>query len=172
MTASESTEQETQEQRTPRDTVPDQKNVTDVFDLATLRDLENIDDAYDLLTQEYGTVEVAEKVIGSGFSLLDKAGKARLVGEPLLILHVMFPQSREHRDDDGNWLHYAVAHVMTKDGRKLILIDGGSGIYQQLEEWSVRTGRQGGLYVGAGLRESTYDLPDGTGEGTTYYLAV
>lgn len=171
MTASKDTSQETRE-TTPRDTVPDQKNVTDVFDLTTLRDLESFDEAFDLLTQEYGQIEDASRVIGSGFTLLDKTGKARLIGEPFLILHVMFPESMEYRDSEGNPLHYAVAHLMTKDGRKFILIDGGTGIYPQLEEWSVRTGRQGGLYVGAGLRESTYDLPDGTGEGTTYYLAV
>lgn len=172
MTASKDTHQETQEQTREGSTVPDQKTVTDVFDLTTLRGLESFDDAFDLLTQEYGQIEDASRVIGSGFSLLDKTGKARLVGEPFLILHVMFPESMDYRDSEGNPLHYAVAHLMTKDGRKFILIDGGTGIYQQLEEWSVRTGRQGGLYVGAGLRESTYDLPDGTGEGTTYYLAV
>lgn len=155
-----------------QDTIPEPKTVTDVFDMTTLRDLDDFDAAMALLVEEYGTVEDAEKVIGTGFTLLDKHGKARLVGEPFLVLHVIFPESREYRNDEGSPLHYCVAHIMTKDGRKFVLIDGGTGVYPQLEEWAVRTGRQGGLYVGAGLRESTYELPDGTGEGTTYYLAV
>lgn len=147
-------------------------NITDVFDITTLQGLESFDDAVTLLTETYGTVEDAQRVIGSGFSLLDKNGKARLVGEPFLMLHVMFPESTEHKDEDGNPTHYAVAHIITKDGRKLILIDGGTGIYRQLEEWAIRSGRYGGLMVAGGLRESTYELPDGSGEGTTYYLAV
>lgn len=143
------------------------------FDVTTLRSLESFDDAMALLAETYGEVQDATKVIGSGFSLTDTNGKYRLIGEPFVVVRMMFPQSTEHKDSDtGEWLHYAVLHIMTRDGRKLIITDGGVGIYRQCEEWSVRENRKGGLYVPGGLRVSEYDLPDGSGQGMTYYLAV
>lgn len=143
------------------------------FDVTTLRNLESFDDAVRLLTDTYGELQDATKVIGSGFSLTDNNGKYRLIGEPFVIVRMQFPQSTEYKDPEtGEWLHYAVIHIMTRDGRKLIITDGGVGIYQQCEEWSVREGRKGGLYVPGGLRVSEYDLPDGSGQGMTYYLAV
>jgi hypothetical protein len=156
------------------DTEPTRMHIiTDVFDATVLRDLESFDDCWNLLEQEYGSIEDANKVIGIGFTPLTKEGKSRLVGEPFVIVHAMFPESREHKDPTtGEWLHYAVLHIMTKDGRKYMVSDGGVGIYPQVEEWAVRTGRSGGLFVGAGLRESEYDLPDGSGKGKTFYLAV
>jgi hypothetical protein len=143
------------------------------FDVTTLRNLESFDDAVALLTDTYGELQDATKVIGSGFSLTDTNGKYRLIGEPFVIIRMTFPQSTEHKDaDTGEWLHYAVLHIMTRDGRKLIITDGGVGIYRQCEEWAVRESRHGGLYVPGGLRVSEYDLPDGSGQGMTYYLAV
>lgn len=165
------TEQASAESRTA-DSVSWAPVITDVYDIPTLQNLQSFDDAVELLTRQYGTIEDANRVIGSGFSLLDGHGKARLIGEPFLVVHAMFPESSDYKNADGSAAHYAVAHIITKDGRKLILTDGGVGVYQQLEEWCLRSGRFGGLMVAGGLRESTYDLPDGSGEGTTYYLAV
>lgn len=141
------------------------------FDVTTLRNIESFDDAMALLSDTYGEVEDATQVIGSGFTLTDTNGKYRLIDEAFIIVRMAFPQSATVMKD-GVPAHYAVLHVVTRDGRKLIITDGGVGIYQQCEEWAVRTGKRGGLYVPGGLRVSQYDLPDGSGQGTTYYLNV
>lgn len=163
---------ETTSDVTTEETTSKNEVITDRWDVTTLRAIDGWDEAMQLLTEEYGIVEDATQVIGSGFALMSAKDKARLVDERFLVMHVMFPESSEHKDEDGAWLHYAVAHIITSDGRKLILTDGGTGIYRQLEEWVLRSGRRGGLMVPGGLRESVYDLPDGSGKGTTYYLAV
>jgi hypothetical protein len=54
------------------------------FDVTTLRNLESFDDAVALLTDTYGELQDATKVIGSGFALTDTNGKYRLIGEPEL----------------------------------------------------------------------------------------
>lgn len=172
MAANETTENVQDEGQRDPDAVSLPPVITDVYDVATLQNLATFDDAVALLTQQYGTIEDANRVIGSGFSLMDGSAKSRLVGEPFLIVHCMFPESTDYKNEDGTAAHYAVTHIITKDGRKLILTDGGTGIYRQLEEWCIRSGRYGGLMVAGGLRESKYELPDGSGEGTTYYLAV
>jgi hypothetical protein len=155
------------------DKVEDLGVITDRYDVTTLRELSGWDAALALLSEEYGTLENAEEVIGTGFALMRANGKGSLVDEPFVVMHCMFPESNDHKDPEtGEWLHYAVAHIITKDGRKLVMTDGGAGIYRQLEEWALRSGRRGGLIVNGGLRESTYELPDGSGTGTTYYLAV
>lgn len=159
------------ETNTDSDVTPD---ITDLdYDVTTLRNLASFDDAVALLTDTYGSVEDATQVIGSGFQLTDTHGKYKLIDEPFIIVRMAFPQSTEYKDSEtGEPLHYAVLHIMTRDGRKLIITDGGVGIYQQCEEYALRSGRRGGLYVPGGLRVSEYDLPDGSGKGTTYYLAV
>lgn len=154
------------------DSLTDYGVITDRFDVATLQNIESFDDAVALLTREYGDVQDASRVIGTGFALVDTNGKMRLQGVPFVIVHVMFPQSMEYKNDDGTPAHYVVAHIVTEDGRKMVLTDGGVGIYAQLEEWSLRSERRGGLLVKGGLRASTYRLPDDSGDGTTYYLAV
>ena len=143
------------------------------FDVTTLRDIESFDDAYVLLVDTYGAVEDASQVIGSGFTLTGNNGKMHLIDVPFLVVRMAFPESDKFKRD-GVATHYAVLHIITEDGRKLIITDGGVGIYQQCEEWSVRSGKRGGLLVRGGLRVSTYEIPeeDGGGEGTTYYLNV
>ena len=69
------------------------------------------------------------------------------------------------------------ATIVTKDGRKLIMNDGSTGIYQQLRSVTDnriannRANPQGGLAVEKGLRVSVYDNPVGQGKSRTYYLA-
>ena len=143
------------------------------FDVTTLRGIGSFDDAVALLTETYGEIEDATNVIGSGFRLGTDHDKFRLIDTAFIIVRMTFPQSDKYKDaDTGEYVHYAVLHVVTANNEKIIIMDGGVGIYQQCEEWSVRTGKQGGLVVRGGLRVSTYDLPDGSGEGTTYYLNV
>lgn len=146
-------------------------NISTVFDITTLRDLDTFDAALALAEQEFGDISDANEVIGSKFLRLKD--KRVLVDTPFLVLYVSFPaSSRFNNPETGEPARFANAHVITEDGRRFIIVDGSTGLYPQLEEWALRSGRNGGLLVKGGLRESTYPLPDGSGEGVTYYLNV
>lgn len=139
------------------------------FSDSELRSVDSFEAALALAAAEYGSVIEAADEIGSGFVMLDN--KDRLIGERFVILHMSFPESGTFRNDLGEFVHFVAAMIVTERNDRYVLIDGGTGIYAQLDEWFVRSGRPGGLVVN-GLRKSEYDLPDGSGKGTTYYLNV
>lgn len=140
------------------------------FSDSELRSVTSFSAAMALAEAEYGATLNASEEIGSGFVLL--ANKDRLIDEPFVILHMSFPTSKTYRDPEtGLYANFVSAHVVTEHNDRYVMIDGGTGIYAQLDEWFVRTNRAGGLVVN-GLRKSEYDLPDGSGKGITYYLNV
>lgn len=146
-----------------------------LYDDAALRNIASFDDAMALTTTILGAEPVdAADEIGNGFTVLPTDEKARLVGVPFIILSVDFAQ--------GNNGPYASTMIVTKEGERLILNDGSTGIYAQLDEWCVKSSRVGGLMV-AGLRRSEYKRSDpeamrvkaesGTVlRGVTFYLNV
>ncbi len=140
------------------------------FTDAELRGITSFDDAMRLATDTFGSVSEAADEIGSGFILLKD--KNRLIDVPFVIMSFSLSQSDEYRDKDGNALTFASIMLVTQAGERFIITDGSTGLCAQLDEWYVRSGRMGGLFVKGGLRESTYDLPDGTGKGHTHYLNV
>lgn len=145
-------------------------SVTERFSDSELRSVDSFEIALALAEATYGDTIEASDVIGSGFVMLDN--KDRLIGERFIILHMSFPASQTFRDKDtGEFAHFVAAMIVTERNERLVLVDGGAGIYSQLDEWYVRTGRSGGLIV-RGLRKSEYDLPDGSGKGITHYLNV
>lgn len=130
-----------------------------------LRSIDSYAAAEDLLRSLGMEIEDAEDVMGTGFSVLDN--KALLEGVPFIVLAYDFHQGSFKRN--GEPAYFASMVIVTADGKKYIVNDGGSGIYQQLEEHSVRAKKRGGLRVKGGLRVSRYEHPV-YGDAETFYL--
>jgi hypothetical protein len=142
------------------------------FTDAQLRSVDSFEAALALASQEYGDVLDAADEIGSGFVNLDN--KDRLIDTTFLILSFAISEG-DFRGDDGFLQHFASVRVVTRAGEKFWFTDGGTGIYRQLEDLAVRSGRKGGILVNNGLRKSEYEFEDSKGNmqpGVTYYLNV
>ena len=127
-----------------------------------LAGINSMEDALAFL-QETG-VEVQR--FGTGFYPLDKDS---LVGVPFVILTA--------KTVNGDYGEMSVAHVVTgkpvkdQDGNdvtKGLLIDGGTGVHSQLQNY-IQVGKSTGLAVPKGLVKSEYDNEHG--HGVTFYLA-
>lgn len=134
--------------------------------------VQSFDDALALAAQYYGEENLvrADETIGNGFRLL--ANKDTLIDVPLILLAWRFNPG-QYQDQ------FVSMMVVTKDGRKFVVNDGGSGICQQLATYTNATGRHGGMLVANGFTRSDYevDLPDPKDPNTlvptpahTYYL--
>jgi hypothetical protein len=137
------------------------------YDDAALRAIESFDDAMALAIQTVGDIETADNALGNGFALLDN--KTALIGAPSMFLSWTF--------NAGDFGEFVSVHVVARNesggARKVIVNDGSTGIFQQLREYTDRTGRQGGLFVRKGLRQSVYEYVDDKGNkrpATTFYL--
>jgi hypothetical protein len=136
-----------------------------LFAAPQLRAIGSLEDAIALGTEILGTpmVDAADE-IGNGFEILRSDQKHLLIDQPFYVLTVDF--------QEGDIGPFCSALIVTEGGKKYVLNDGGTGIYQQLEDWCNTQNKRGGMMVNHGLRESKYDLPEeyGGGVGTTYYL--
>lgn len=123
------------------------------------------EDAMALINKKFGgdVVNVSEE-IGTGFGVVDD--KMQFVGVGLVIL-----KTESHDGDHGK---FWTLHAVTKDGRKIILNDGSTGIAAQLDAFYERfpQRRHLPLVVHKGLRQSTYPYDDHgqTKMATTFYL--
>jgi hypothetical protein len=135
-----------------------------------LLSVQSFEDAYALAVQYYGEENLvrADETIGNGFRLL--ANKDTLVDTPLILLGWRF--------NPGDFGEFVTMMVVTKDGRKFVVNDGGTGICQQLATYTNATGRHGGMLVANGFTRSDYEveLPDPKSgdmvktKASTYYL--
>lgn len=143
------------------------------FTDADLRGIASFEDALALATATYGDVVDATDEIGSGFVRLDN--KSRLIDTPFVIMSFALSEGDYIDGGTGVKQHFASVRVVTRSGDKYWFTDGGTGIYRQLEDMSVRSGRNGGILVDGGLRKSEYQFEDSDGNmqpGTTFYLNV
>lgn len=130
----------------------------------TLRTLTDLDAVLSFLNQEYGgVVDVAEQ-IGDGFAMLDDKGQ--LVGREMVLINWKFNES-SYSDEP-----FVFVRAMTRDGQRIMFVDGSTGIRDELLEFSSRTGQFGAMHLHHGLRRSDYEYED---EGkmkpaTTFYL--
>lgn len=105
---------------------------------------------------------------GTGFSVVDTKQKGILIGVEFAIVGIEF-----HDGDNGE---FATLHIVTKDGRKLIVNDGSTGICQQARDIVKRAPKGKRLIVMCpkGLTRSDYTYVDEAGEehaASTYYLS-
>lgn len=148
-----------------------------IIDERDLRNIGSLDDAFQFVNEQLGGMESFADY-GTGFEVLDKRDKDRLVKTPFAILEWRFQQSKEYKSEFVSML------VVTKGGEKFVVNDGSTGICKQLRQITddrIRAGRkhpQTGLAVENGLRRSDYmfetTLPDGTVDeisASTYYLS-
>lgn len=133
------------------------------LDPSDLRAVTSFEDAARLLAEHGVAVADATTEIGDGFTLLDD--KSALLNVPFLALQWTFAAG-----DFGPDSEFVVMRVLTSNGDKFIITDGGTGLYQQVRDYYDRTGSDGGLLVRRGLRKSEYDNEHG--HGVTFYLNV
>jgi hypothetical protein len=139
------------------------KEMSVINDDDTLAGINTIDDAFKVLAD--AGVNVTEiKDLGTGFVVLDKNEKNQLVGKGFLVLAMSF-----HTGDMGEFVSL---HVVTEDGGKFIVNDGGTGIKDQCVKYAAK-GITSGLLIRKGLTRSDYETEiDGKmTKATTYYLS-
>lgn len=134
------------------------------------RGIQSWDDAIALAQGSFGALVTAED-LGDGFTLVKEEQKAALVGVPMLCLYAQLRT--------GDLGGYVVVRCITKDGRKVVVVDGGTGMYEQLSEYmTANDGRWPNLWP-RGLRRSDYktDIPNPkkpgetlTVDATTFYI--
>lgn len=109
---------------------------------------------------------------GSGFRVASETEKRSLIGVPFIALGLRLAPGEYMRE--GEKTDFAVLHIVTKTGEKLILTDGSTGICDQVKEVLAK-GITAGLYVAGGLRVSDYDYTDEKGNvspASTFYLSM
>lgn len=139
------------------------------FTTEELKALQSFEDIEKLLAEKEIEVHSASEEMGDGFALLDN--KAELADKPLMFVSWSFAPGDFQEE-------FVAARVMCRLSNgttgKYVIIDGGTGIRKQLREYTdAHGGKQGGLFVAKGLRESTYDYVDEKGEtskATTWYV--
>jgi hypothetical protein len=112
-----------------------------------LLNISSFEDALAFVAEQYGDVLAADEVIGNGFRML--ADKNKLVGTPFVAVQWKFHPG----DFDG---YYTNMLVVTDQGDRYIVNDGGAGITRELMEFSKRSNRMGGVVFRNGLSASTY----------------
>lgn len=132
--------------------------------------IHSFDDAMALIGDVFGGEVVNAESLGDGFALLDKSQKDTLCGVPFVVLSAVFSEG-DYKREDGSVGTFVSLRIVTKDGRKVIVNDGGSGIHDQIKMlWSMHPETVGKpIACAKGLRKSEYDHPE-HGKATTYYL--
>jgi len=124
------------------------------YEAETLRNITSFEDALAVAGMTMGKLDDAAEVLGDGFALLRTDGaKAQLVGKPMVLLEWSF-----YAGDFGD--DFAAIRLVVKEPNgsisKYIVNDGSTGVAKMLKQYSDRTGRNGGLVIRNGFRESTY----------------
>ena len=136
-----------------------------------LSEIKSFDDALAVINNVFGEGSVVDSgdVLGTGFGVADE--KAIFVGVPFIIIRADLHASSDAFNEDGTPKRFWSLHVVTQDGRKAIINDGGSGIAAQLDVLYEKHPEMRGkpMLVRRGLRVSNYVHPV-HGQSTTFYL--
>jgi hypothetical protein len=137
------------------------------YDADRLAAVESFDDAVALAAETVGEIANAADELGDGFAIL--SDKNKLVGVPCMFLSWNF-----NLGDYGEFVSaQVVARTESGGVLKVIVNDGGAGIYQQLSDFTAKSNKLGGLFARHGLRRSDYTYKDEKGKdtpATTYYI--
>lgn len=146
--------------------------VEKVISSAQYKSISSFEDAMRLVEDTFGQEIYSAADLGDGFDLLPSKDKAQLLGVPLLVMSANFSRSKENVDPTtGEMREFVSLRIVTKDGRKLIVNDGSSGIAEQVRMmWNMVPGSKGKpIYGPKGLRVSEYNHPE-HGPSKTFYL--
>lgn len=129
-----------------------------------LKELSSFDDALRLAQEVYGDIVQASAELGDGFEIVGKDEKSQFIKVPMILLSWGFGK--------GDHGEFVSIRAVTKDGRRVVINDGSTGIYAQLREYTDLNNRDGGMFVARGFRKSDYEYDDnGTPKpATTFYL--
>lgn len=137
----------------------------DLNDENVLREITTLSDVFSIFEKAGIDIVDAESMLGDGFTLLKD--KNRLVGAELAII--------KHKQVDGDHGTFSVAHIVTADGGKFVIVDGSTGIHSQLTQYAASAHAGRPIYLKSGLTRSDYEYTDEkTGEqkpATTFYLS-
>lgn len=138
------------------------KEKASVVDAIDWRHIISADDAFKALA-DAGIQITNATDYGDGFTVIDD--KKRLVDNPFIVVNARLAH--------GDFGHFSILHVITKQNEKFIVIDGSTGIYAQVLRHGVSVFI--GLLCELGLTVSEYEYEDEkTGEkrpAKTYYIA-
>ena len=128
-------------------------------------------DAVLALVRAQGLATANASDLGNGFVLLANKDKPKLIGVSLVIL--------DWRFNAGDHGEFVSMMVLTKDGKKYIVNDGSTGIYENMKALTRKLG--GGravTYVPKGFTQSDYMFDEVQKDGstvrkpaTTFYLS-
>lgn len=135
------------------------------FSNEELSNIQDFNQALELLAEKLGADNVhrASDVLGDGFKLL--SNKDLLAGVGCIFVTWDFHQ--------GTHGEFVAAKVITQDNQKYVVIDGSTGIRDQLRAYTTEYNKRGGLVCEKGLRRSDYKFTDDKGElkdASTFYL--
>lgn len=151
--------------------LPASNNVPAVFKDADLAGITDFSSALSAL-ESFNVAVESMADYGTGFEIVKD--KNVLIGVDFVILDWRFTDSSKFEGD------FVSAMVVAKDGRKLIVNDGSTGIRDQLRFVTSERVRkdhpnpQSGLLVRGGLTRSDYTYQDVKGKSSaasTYYLS-
>lgn len=133
------------------------------------REINTFADALRMAEASFGNLVTAED-LGDGFVLVKEEQKRGLVGVPMVCLYAQLRT--------GDLGGYVVCRCIAKDNRKVVIVDGSTGMYDQLKTYmETHDGRWINIW-GKGLRASDYKVEvtnEKTGElssvdATTFYI--
>lgn len=150
----------------------------EVFRDADLLSVQSFDDAFALIEAAGQTVTEIDKVLGTGFGVADE--KTSFVGVPFIVM-----RCDRHESPLGEAKRFWSMHIVTRDNRKAIINDGGTGIAAQFDALSENNkdmffdritatekrmvSLKSPLLVKRGLRVSNFTHPE-HGPLSIYYL--
>ncbi len=138
------------------------------FSEEALRSVESLADVMALVEKQFGSVADADQDMGDGFKLVKDL--IRFQDVPCVLMEWTF------RDGDfGTYVSIRFAAQTDTGLFKGIYNDGSTGICKQLQDYTARTNRTGGLIIRSGFRVSEYDYTDDKGNSRpakTWYLNV
>lgn len=142
-----------------------------VFNADDFASITSYDDVLALVGEKLGGEIIDATELGDGFTVVDD--KDSLIGSEFMIIGVGVGTGEHKNEVTGEVTRsqFLSCRLVTKDGRKLVLNDGSTGIYQQITTLWVKHPETRGkpIRVLNGLRKSSYDHPE-FGPSTTYYL--
>ncbi len=127
--------------------------------------------ALELAGQTHGLAEAdKEPTLGDGFRVATEEDKRKLVNTVLLFMEWTFRESDYGSDQE--WLSIrAIQRGENGEAIKWIINDGSTGIAKDMQQYTEKTGRTGGLLVKHGLQESKYYI-DGNKKSESYGRAL
>lgn len=130
--------------------------------------IQSFEDAARLANDTGNLINAAED-IGTGFAVVDKD---LLVGVEFIMVNA------RKNVDNATGRPFWTLHCVTKDGRKVIINDGSTGIAQQLDVLGQKRANVFPMYVPKGLRKSEYTTmilnrqgKEEPTQATTFYLS-